>query len=262
MSKLDINCDMGESFGNWSLGHDRELWPLITTGNLACGFHASDPLTMIDSVERATEHGVAVGAHPGLPDLLGFGRRVMDISGDDAYAYALYQAGALGAIVEARGGTLHHVKSHGALYLMLSDRQDLAEAWIEAAGAIMPHPVLYWPAGEEDTALAVAARAKGVRVVTEFYPDLEYSPDGRLLVERRKQSVDPEVAVGRVRRLLTDGTVEAEDGTLISLDVESICLHGDTPTAPSIAAAVRGVCDELGIEVTAAATALHAGSAD
>ncbi|MEX1140939.1 MAG: 5-oxoprolinase subunit PxpA [Thermoleophilaceae bacterium] len=249
MRTLDINCDMGESFGNWRLGHDDELWPLITTGNLACGFHASDPQTMIGSVEHAGEHGVAVGAHPGLPDLLGFGRRVMSISRDDAYAYALYQGGALRAIVEARGGALHHVKSHGALYLMLSEREDLADAWIEAAGALMPDPLLYWPAGEEDTALAVAARERGVRVVTEFYPDLDYSRDGRLLIERKKLAVDPGVAVGRVRRLLTEGTIEAEDGTAIPLEVESICLHGDTPTAPSIAAGMRSVCYELGVEV-------------
>lgn len=245
---IDINCDMGESYGRWRLGDDDAVVPQISTANLACGFHASDPCTMVSTVGRAARCGVAVGAHPGLPDLLGFGRRVMDISPEDAYAYVLYQAGALDAILAAHEMRLNHMKPHGALYLMLNEREDLADAVLDATETIMARPVFYWPAGSEDGALMQSAARRGIRVVREFYPDLGYSAEGRLLIERDKRAVDPQATVARIRRVLVDREVDTQGGTM-SVEVESICVHGDTPGVAELLAAVRSMLAELGIEV-------------
>src|SRR5437870_9469176 len=143
--QMDVNSGMGESFGNWVMGNDAALFPFVTTANVACGFHAGDPVTLVRTVRLAKRNGVVVGAHPGLPDLLGFGRRAMDISPEDAHAYVLYQAGALDGILRARSGRLHHVKPHGVLYAMLNERDDLAEAVADAISALMAAPTLYWP---------------------------------------------------------------------------------------------------------------------
>jgi UPF0271 protein len=259
---IDINCDLGESFGNWRMGNDEELLPRITTANVACGFHAGDPVTMVQTVARAVQLGVAVGAHPGLPDLLGFGRRTMDISPEDAYAYVLYQAGALDALLRAHGERLHHVKPHGILYSMLNEREDLAKAVSDAVSAVMDAPLLYWPSGAEDGALVREARRRGFAVVLEFYPDLRYTSDRRLVIERRKVPLDPAVAVERLARFLRDETVETVDGDVVQLAAESICVHGDGPTAPEIVAALRRHLDAEGWAVEAAGTggaALQAG---
>ncbi|MEQ8697091.1 MAG: 5-oxoprolinase subunit PxpA, partial [Bauldia litoralis] len=151
--RIDINCDCGESFGNWSMGADEALMPLITTANVACGFHGGDPLVMQRTVADAHRNGVAVGAHPGLPDLVGFGRRRMDISPAEAYAAVVYQVGALKGFLAPLGMTLHHVKPHGALYGMLNDQDDLAAAVAEAIRDTCPSPLLYWPAPVERHAL-------------------------------------------------------------------------------------------------------------
>jgi UPF0271 protein len=243
---IDINCDLGESFGNWRLGNDGELLAKISSANVACGFHGGDPVTMVRTVGQAIELGVAVGAHPGLPDLLGFGRRAMDISADDAYAYVMYQAGALDALVRSHGAELHHVKPHGALYAMLNEREDLAEAVVEAVAALMEAPRLYWPAGAEDGALVQAARRRRFDVVLEFYPDMSYAPSGRMVLERHKVSVDPAVAVGRLARFLGDGSVETVDGSIVRLEAESICIHGDGASAPEIASTLREHLDAQG----------------
>lgn len=249
---FDVNCDLGESYGNWSLGNDAELLPLITTANVACGFHGGDPVTMIETVKRACELGVAVGAHPGLPDLLGFGRRVMDISPRDAHAYVLYQGGALSAALREQGAELSHVKPHGALYSMLNDRADLAAAVADAAEALMSHPVLYWPSGIEEGALVAQARQRGFRVVLEVYVDLGYDERGRLVLERRKRPLEPAVAVERLDRFLTSGTVLATSGAALQLEAESLCVHGDGPTALGVAAAIREYLASTGWTLTAA----------
>jgi UPF0271 protein len=249
---IDINCDLGESFGNWRMGNDDELLPQITTANVACGFHGGDPVTMVQTVARAVELGVAVGAHPGLPDLLGFGRRAMDISPEDAHAYVLYQAGALDAVLRAHGERLHHVKPHGILYSMLNERGELAAAVADAVAALMDAPVLYWPSGAEDGALVLEARRRGFAVVLEFYPDLRYTGDRRLVIERRKEPLDPAVAVQRLARFLRDGTAETSDGAVVELAAESICVHGDGPTAPQIVAALRQYLEAEGWAVEAA----------
>ncbi|MGI5518028.1 5-oxoprolinase subunit PxpA [Streptomyces sp. CA-106131] len=243
---MDINCDLGESFGNWRLGADEALLPRISTASVACGFHGGDPRTMRETVEEAIRHDVAVGAHPGLPDLLGFGRRVMDVSPADLHAYITYQVGALKAFLALHGRELNHIKPHGALYPMLNARDDLAEATIRAMCELMAEPVLYWPAGSEDRALLRAARSAGVEVVGEFYPDSRYGANGETVLERHREPVDPDAAEAALRRFLADATIDTVEGTVIELSARSICIHGDGPTAVAIVDRVRSVLDELG----------------
>ena len=249
---IDINSDLGESFGNWHVGNDEALLATITTANVACGFHGGDPVTLVRTVDRALELGVLVGAHPGLPDLLGFGRRVMDISAEDAYAYVAYQAGALASILRARGAELHHVKPHGALYTMLNERPDLAVAVADAMADLMEQPMLYWPSGAEDGALVNEARRRGFEVVLEFYPDLSYTADGRIVVERHKQPVEATEAVARLSRFLDGGRVLTLDGGEITLAADSICVHGDGATAAELASALRRHLEAQGWSVEAA----------
>jgi len=243
---MDINCDLGESFGNWKLGADDALLPRITTASLACGFHGGDPLTMRRTVEAAVGHGVAVGSHPGLPDLLGFGRRVMAVSPEDLHAYVVYQSGALAAFLRPHGQSLSHIKPHGALYPMLNRDEELATAVVDAMFEVMDHPVLYWPAGSEERALLRVARDRGLRVIGEFYPDSRYGSDGETVVERQRAHVTPDAAESALRRFLQHGEVETIDGTTIPLAAESVCVHGDGPMAVAIVDRVVAVLDELG----------------
>jgi len=252
MMTIDINCDCGESFGNWSLGRDAEIVPQVTTANVACGFHAGDPMTMFRTVEIARAAGTKVGAHPGLPDLLGFGRRRMAITADEAYAYVVYQAGALRGLLEANGMALNHVKPHGALYLILNDEADLAEAVARAILTICPVPRLYWPAPVEGLALPEAAKQVGVDVVPEVYFDLEYDEQGHLILQRQKAPVDTRVARDRVREFIRTGCVTTLHGTKLRLEARSICIHGDGPNALELLAAVREVIVEEGVSAVAA----------
>ena len=245
---VDINCDMGESFGNWNMGDDAGMMPRITTANVACGFHASDPVTMLKTVALAKTHEVVVGAHPGLPDLLGFGRRAMNITPEDAYAYVVYQTGALQASLHMHGLRLHHVKPHGAFYSLLRTDEALAAAVAEAIAGLSDHPMLYWPA-PTDAAMPVAARQKGIRVVGEIYPDLQYAPDGSLVIQRTKHETDTAFAAAQVRRYVESGKVEATDGSLIALDAESLCIHGDGPNATAVGDAVRSTLTALGCSI-------------
>jgi 5-oxoprolinase (ATP-hydrolysing) subunit A len=253
---MDINCDLGESFGNWKLGADEALLPRITTASLACGFHGGDPLTMRRAVDAAVGQGVAVGSPPGLPDLLGFGRRVMAVSPEDLHAYVIYQSGALEGFLRPHGQRLNHVKPHGALYPMLNRDEALAAAVVDAMFEVMDQPVLYWPAGSEDRALLRVARDRDVRVVREFYPDSRYGADGETVVEREREPVSPDAAETALRRFLQRGEVETIDATTIPLAAESICVHGDGPTAVEIVDRVVAVLDELGRPLRAA-TANH-----
>ncbi|MET0429334.1 MAG: 5-oxoprolinase subunit PxpA [Microvirga sp.] len=246
---LDLNADCGESYGNWQLGSD-EILDHVTSANVAAGFHAGDPVTLVATVEAAVERGVGVGVHPGLPDLLGFGRRRMDISPEDAYAYFVYQAGAVAAALRRHGATLHHVKPHGAMYLILRDNEDLAEAATRAICEVMDEPVLYWPDLTEWAHLPRLARAAGVRVLTEIYPDLSYDADGGLVVERAKHSTPVDAARERVRAYLEDGVVRALDGSLLPIQAESICVHGDGPNAIEVVQAVREECEKQGVRLS------------
>jgi UPF0271 protein len=253
MRTIDINCDCGESYGNWSLGRDSEIVPHVTTANVACGFHAGDPMTMLRTIELARQGGTKVGAHPGLPDLLGFGRRRMAINPEEAYAYVLYQAGALRALLEARGMVLNHVKPHGALYLMLNDEADLAEAVARAICAVCPVPRLYWPAPVAGLALPEAARRAGIEVVPEVYFDLEYDDQGRLILQRQKSVIDLAMVRGRVLEFVRTGRVTTVSGAKLAIEARSICVHGDGPNAPELLATVRQVIAEEGCDLAAAA---------
>ena len=247
-TSMDINCDMGESFGNWNMGDDVGMMPRITTANVACGFHASDPLTMLATCKLAKEHKVAVGSHPGLPDLLGFGRRTMNITPEDAHAYVVYQTGALQAALRVHGMRLHHIKPHGAFYSVLRTNEALAAAVADAIVEISDMPMLYWPA-PTDAAMPVAAKKKGIRVVGEIYPDLIYAPDGTLIIQRSKHETDTAFAAAQVRRFVETGKVEANDGSLIALEADSICIHGDGPNATAVGDAVRQALRDIGCKI-------------
>jgi 5-oxoprolinase (ATP-hydrolysing) subunit A len=249
LKSIDINCDCGESFGNWTLGADEALLPLITTANVACGFHGGDPLVMQRTVAIARENGIAVGAHPGLRDLEGFGRRQMRITPDEAFAMVVYQTGALKAFLDAAGMRLHHVKPHGALYAMLNVEEDLAEAVARAIVDTCPAPLLYWPAPVELHALPKAAKAAGIKVAGEVYFDLGYTDDARLVVERKKTEKKLDDIAGRVRRYVRDGEVISVNGKPIAIDAQSVCIHGDGPNAVAIAETVISVLREEGVAI-------------
>jgi 5-oxoprolinase (ATP-hydrolysing) subunit A len=243
---IDINIDCGESFGRWKLGADEELMPLITTASVACGWHAGDPATMKRTVELAVHYGVAVGAHPGLPDMLGFGRRAMGISPDDLRAAIVYQSGALEVFLRPHGLRLNHVKPHGALYLMLNSSEELAGAAVDAFFAVMDEPVVYWPAAPDDRALARACRERGVRFVGEYYPDSRYGAAGETVVEHDRPPMDADAVEAAFRGFLADGDVATIDGGPIRLEAESVCVHGDGPSAVAITRRVVEVLEDLG----------------
>lgn len=249
MRSIDINCDCGESFGNWTMGADDKLLPLITTANVACGFHGGDPLVMQRTVTMSKANQILVGAHPGLRDLEGFGRRPMRITPDEAYALVVYQTGALKAFLQAAGMELHHVKPHGALFSMLNIEEDLAEAVARAIADTCSEPLLYWPAPFERHALPRAAKAAGIPVVGEVYFDLLYGDDGNIIVERKKTVKDPQDIAERARRFVRSGEVLSVTGKPIAIDAQSVCIHGDGPNAIAIAETVISVLKEEGVAI-------------
>jgi 5-oxoprolinase (ATP-hydrolysing) subunit A len=243
-ARIDLNADMGESYGRWTLGDDESLMPLLTSANIACGFHGGDPHVMRRTVELAIEHGVGIGAHVAFPDLIGFGRRRMAASPEEVHDYVVYQSGALRAFAEGRGGRLQHVKPHGALYTAIVDSRDHADAVAEAVARLGPDVILLMP----PEVGAAAARA-GVPFVPEGYVDLDYDSGGKLVLERVKQLRDPEETAARAVRLVQDGSVVTIDGGELELRVESICVHGDAPNAPQIARAIRDALEAAGVEL-------------
>ena len=243
--KVDLNADMGESFGRWTLGNDEALMPYLTSANIACGFHGGDPHVMRRTVQLAIEHDVGIGAHVALPDLLGFGRRRMAVSPVELRDYVLYQTGAMAAFARAAGGRLQHVKPHGALYTMVQGDPELAEAVADAV-AEAGDGIILLLAGK--TVAAAAAKA-GVRFVPEGYVDLDYAGDGSLVIERVKQVRDPETMAAKAVRLVTEGKVKTLDGSDLELEARSICVHGDAPNAPEIAGAIRRALEDAGVEL-------------
>lgn len=248
---LDVNVDMGESYGRWRLGDDAALMPYVSSANVACGFHGGDPATMRRAVRAALEHGVRIGAHVALPDLLGFGRRRMAVSPDDVRDYATYQIGALAAFVAAEGGQLSHVKPHGALYAMCAEDPDLAGAVAEAVAGFDPSLLLLLL--NDDTEAAV--RAHGVRLVTEAFVDLDYNPDGTLMIEAVKQAWDPERVAARAVRLAREHVIDASDGTDLPTDAPTVCIHGDGPNAVEVARVLKLRLEEAGVEIAPLARA-------
>jgi UPF0271 protein len=229
--RATINCDMGEGFGLYRMADDAALMPVIDLANVACGFHASDPTIMRATVRLAKQHGVKVGSHPSLPDLQGFGRRAMVISPAEVADLVTYQTGALVAFLQAEDMPLNHVKPHGALYGMAARSPDIAAA---IADAVKPFgvPIL----GMAFTAHESAYREKGVRMIPEFYADLEYDEAGNLILSRVHDAVDPVKARDRMLRALREGKVTKTDGGDMPVKAETVCVHSDTPSAVAIAA--------------------------
>ena len=235
---VTLNCDMGESYGNWRMGDDEGIMPHIDCANIACGFHASDPWTMQRTVRLALSHGVAVGAHPSLPDREGFGRREMKLAPEELTAAFLYQIGALAGMLRAEGGTLAHVKPHGIIYGMAARDLETARAM---AAAVAPFGVpLFGLAG---TAHEQAAAERDVAFVGEYFPDLSYAPDGSLVIPRQHPPVDLAAAEVRMRTALTEGVVQATDGRALPLRFGTVCIHSDPPNSREVAALMRRVID-------------------
>jgi UPF0271 protein len=223
---IDLNCDMGESFGAWTLGHDAALMPYLTSANIACGFHAGDPAVMRQTVRLALRHGVAIGAHPGLPDLVGFGRRNMDISAEEAFEMTVYQLGALHAVARAEGGTLHHVKPHGALYNIAVTNAALAQAIAEAVYKVQPELILYGLAGSE---LTKAGERLGLRTAHEVFADRTYQANGTLTPRRQPDALitSADAAIAQALRMVQGGWVRTQQGQEIAIKADTVCLHGD-----------------------------------
>lgn len=247
---VDINADAGESFGRWQLGNDEALFAHITSVNLACGFHAGDPLTIKRSVALAKEQGVAVGAHPGFYDKVGFGRRMMQASADEVYADVLYQIGALQAFLRLIDMPLHHVKAHGALHWYALANADICTAIAHAtqdAGDDVPFVAL---AG---TNMVATAEASGVKVIREAFPERAYMADGSLAPRKLAGSSihDPHKAARRAVKMVTGQPLDTLDGSTVNLHADTLCIHGDNPEAVTIAATVREALTAEGITVRA-----------
>ena len=246
--RIDLNSDLGESFGPWAMGHDAALMDSITSANVACGFHAGDPGTMRATIALARDKGVAIGAHPGFQDLVGFGRREIKASPAEVADLVLYQVSALAGMAAAHGIKLQHVKPHGALYNMACKDRDLADAIATAIASLDRSLILF---GLPDSELLRAGEAAGLAVAAEVFADRAYDPDGSLTARTKPGSVihDTAQVVERAIKMVKDRTVIAIDGSAIELRAETICLHGDTPGAAEHARAVRAGLQDAGITV-------------
>ena len=250
MKRIDLNCDMGESFGAWKMGADAEVMPFISSANIACGFHAGDAATIRATVGLAVAHGVAVGAHPSLPDLQGFGRRAMRITPDEMYEFVLYQAGAVEAFARAAGARLHHVKCHGALYNMAANDEALSDACARAVRDLGGGVLLY--ALARSRMLACAGRL-GVRAVGEAFADRGYEDDGTLAARNRPGGLVEEAskAVAQALAMIEQGEVTSLQGKRVPVAPGTLCLHGDQPGAAAFAKALREAFQSRAIEVKA-----------
>jgi len=248
MSTIDLNSDVGESFGNWTFGDDEAIIASVSSVNVACGFHAGDPSTMRATCAAAAAAGVTVGAHPGYRDLAGFGRRFIDMAPDQLTDELIYQVGALRSLARVAGTTVSYVKPHGALYNTIVHHPEQARAVVDAIVSLDPSlPVMVLP----NSVIERTARAAGLRTVSEAFADRAYNPDGTLVSRSRPGAVlhDIGAVTDHVLRLAVDRQIRAVDGSLIDVDAESICLHGDTPGAVAMAAAVRAALLGAGIEI-------------
>jgi UPF0271 protein len=245
---IDLNADVGESLGPWSMGDDAHLIRLVSSVNIACGFHAGDPVTIGRTVGLAVGAGVAIGAHPGYPDLVGFGRRDMDMSAEELEAAIVYQVGAVATFARAAGSELRHVKAHGALYNRAATDPTLAETLARAVSRVSRELILVGLAG---SAMLAAGRAAGLRVAAEAFPDRAYEADGSLRSRRHAGAVitDSDVVAERAVAMARDGVVRAIDGSTLKLEADTLCLHGDTPGAVEHARAVRAALEAAGMRV-------------
>jgi len=248
MFSVDLNCDMGESFGTWKMGNDAELMSYVTSVNIACGFHAGDATTMRRTVETAVTKDVTIGAHPGYPDLQGFGRREMSLSDDEAADIVLYQIAALKGICESLGTRLNHVKPHGALYNRAAKDARLARAIASAVKALDSNLILY---GLSGSLLISEAENIGLKTASEVFADRRYSPDGTLVSRTQPNALidDINTACEQVVQMVSSQTATATDGSSVAVKPDTICIHGDGPRALDFAKAIRTALNENGIEV-------------
>ena len=250
MYRVDLNCDLGESFGAYKLGVDEEILPFVTSANIACGFHAGDPAVMRKTVMLALKNGVAIGAHPGLPDLVGFGRRQMDISPQEAYDIVVYQLGALAAFVKAEGASMQHVKPHGALYNMAAKSKPLSAAIAEAVYKVDSGLILFGLAGSE---LVAAGEKIGLQVAHEVFADRTYQQDGSLTSRKQPDALitNQEEAVQQVVRMIKEGQVLSRQGQDIAVKADTVCIHGDGKHALEFARKIQEYLLNSGIAVKA-----------
>lgn len=245
---LDLNCDMGESYGAWKMGNDEAVLGYVSSANIACGFHGGDPSTLRKTVAAAIKQGVALGAHPSFQDLAGFGRRNMHISPQEAYDITVYQVGAAAGVARSQGGRLHHVKAHGALYNMAAKDARLARAIAQAVRDIDGDLILYGLAG---SAMIQEAHAVGLRVAQEVFGDRSYQPDGTLTPRSQPDAMitDASKSVEQVLRMVQEKVVIATDGTRVPVQPDTLCIHGDQPDALVFAQAIRKALQDAGIAV-------------
>ncbi|MDQ0815804.1 UPF0271 protein [Bacillus pumilus] len=250
MYQVDINCDLGESFGQYTIGADEQILEYVTSANIACGFHAGDPTVMRKTVRMALDKGVQIGAHPGLQDLVGFGRRPMAISAEEAYDLVVYQIGALSAFLKAEGGTMQHVKPHGALYNMAAKNTELSESIAKAVYHVDPSLVLFGLSGSE---LALAGERIGLQVAHEVFSDRTYQADGTLTSRREPHALieDDERAVQQVVRMVREGKVRTVQGEDITLKADTVCIHGDGSHALQFAKTITSKLKEASIHLKA-----------
>ena len=251
LEKIDLNSDVGESFGNYKLGLDEEVIPLISSANIACGFHAGDPSVMRRTIAVAGHNGVAVGAHPGFPDLIGFGRRRMDVSLEEIKDYVTYQIGALQAFAAAQGAKLQHVKPHGALYNMAVQNMDIWDTVAQAIAAVDSRLILFVLAGSNRKELEAIGAQNGIRMAFEFFGDRAYNRDGSLVSRKEAGAVihDHQMVAAKVLKMVEDGSVICKDGSEIEMTADTICVHGDNPSALELVKNIRTTLEASGIEI-------------
>lgn len=250
MPRIDLNCDMGESFGAWKMGNDEAVLAHVTSANIACGMHAGDPGTIHATVKVALARGVSVGAHPGFPDLQGFGRRAMTLTRSEAYDATLYQVGAVAAFARALGGRLGHVKAHGMLYNMAAKDAALAEAIAQAVRDFDRELVFYGLAGSE---LVHAAERAGLCTASEVFADRSYQDDGSLTPRSQPGAMidDVEVALAQVKRMVLEGVVRSVNGKDVPVKADTLCIHGDQAGSVVFARRIREELERAGIDVKA-----------
>jgi len=255
---IDLNSDVGESFGRYKLGLDEELLPLITSANIACGFHAGDPAVMRKTVSMAGACGTAVGAHPGLPDLIGFGRRRMEASLEEIQGYVAYQTGALQAFTALEGLSLQHVKPHGALYNMAAQDMRIVDAIAEVIAGLDKRIILLTLAGPSREELEAVGKKHGIRISFEFFADRAYNPDGTLVSRSEPGAVieDPREVADRILQMVEQGSVTARDGTNVALGADTVCVHGDNPSALALVKQIREVLQTAGVGIAPMGTFL------
>jgi UPF0271 protein len=248
MATVDLNCDLGEGYGDWRMGDDASMLRIVTSVNVACGFHAGDPQIMAGTFAAAKQRGVAVGAHPGYPDIQGFGRRHIPYSPAEIERIIAYQLGAAIAVARLAGHRITHVKAHGALGNLAADDRSIADAVVRATKAVDLGLTILAIAGTE---IERAADGAGMRAAREIFADRAYTPTGRLVPRKEPGAVihDPEAAATRVVRMLEAGAVIAVDGTRVPVGIDSICVHGDTPGAVALASAVRAAVTKAGFDL-------------